>query len=63
MATKQDWRKRQALQIVSQLPDDTNDALTVLNHARDFVLWCREGEEDAPPSAVVTAFPASASSR
>ena len=62
MASKQDWRKRQALQLVSQLPDDTSDALVVLDHARDFVLWTREDAEE-PASAVVKAFPASISSR
>ena len=62
MAAKQDWRKRQALQLVSQLPDNTADALAVLDHARDFVMWSREDAEE-PPSAVVKAFPASANSR
>jgi hypothetical protein len=62
MASQQDWRKRHALQIVSQLPEGTADALAVLDHARDFVLWSREDAEELP-SAVVKAFPASANSR
>lgn len=59
---KQDWRKRHALQVVSQLPEDTTDALAVLAHARDFVLWSREDAEE-PPSATIKAFPASINSR
>ena len=56
MAAKQDWRKRQALQLVSQLPDGTIDALAILDHARDFVLWSRE-DADGPSSAVAQGHP------
>lgn len=32
-----DWRRRQALQIASQLPEDPKDALAVLDHAKTLV--------------------------
>ena len=33
----QDWRKRLALNIASELPGNTEDALKVLDHTRDLV--------------------------
>jgi hypothetical protein len=36
-AMEDHWRRRQALQVAAQLPDDTQDALTVLRHAETLV--------------------------
>jgi hypothetical protein len=48
--------RRLAIQIVSQLPDNTTDALAVLDHARNLVL---QFLDDPKPevSDNVTAFP------
>lgn len=35
---KSAWRRRQAIQIASQLPENMDDALAVLEHARDLVI-------------------------
>lgn len=32
------WRRRQALQLVAQLPENAEDALAVLDYARDLVV-------------------------
>ncbi len=37
MANKQGWQKRHAIQIVAQLPEDVNDALLVLEFAKQLV--------------------------
>lgn len=31
------WRRRQAIQIASQLPEDSQDALAILSYARELV--------------------------
>jgi hypothetical protein len=37
-ATREDhWRRRQALQVAAQLPDEPEEALTVLRHAQTLV--------------------------
>lgn len=36
-ATEEIWLKRQALQVVMQLPDDRADALAVLKYAEELV--------------------------
>ena len=55
--------RRQAIQITSQLPDNTADALAVLDHARDLVMGFLDEPEAERPSDNVTAFPASSNSR
>lgn len=57
---QQDFRRRVALHIATQLPEDTTDALLVLDYARDLVLRFLV---EAEPSTKVTAFSASKSSR
>lgn len=42
------WLKRQALQIVMQLPDEKQDALRVLGFARDLVLDYLNEDEAMP---------------
>jgi len=41
------WLKRQALQIVMQLPDDRQDALRVLDFAKELVLTYLGDEPEA----------------
>lgn len=64
---KQGWRKRHAIQIVAQLPENPEDALAVLNYARDLVVDFLAVEvaprKEGRDSVNVSAFPASASSR
>jgi hypothetical protein len=55
--------RRQAIQITSQLPDNTADALAVLNHARDLVIGFLDEPEESRSSDNITAFPASSNSR
>lgn len=55
--------RRQAIQITAQLPDNTAEALAVLDYARDLVTGFLEEPEPEPVSTNVTDFPASASSR
>ena len=64
IAVKDDnsWRRRHAIQIVAQLPEGTEDALAVLELARELVEGFLQGNQARAPLAVV-AFPASASSR
>jgi hypothetical protein len=64
------WRRRQAIQIVSQLPEDTDDALAVLDLAvllvKSFLVETQPAlvaVDRADRSAEIKAFPASASSR
>lgn len=41
------WKKRHAIQIAAQLPEDPDDALSVLGYARDLVEdFLREGGSD-----------------
>jgi hypothetical protein len=62
MQREHDGLRRQAIQITAQLPDNTADAIKVLDYARDLVTGFLDAAE---PSAEgnVTPFPASASSR
>lgn len=61
------WLKRQAIQITAQLPENTDDALAVLEHARALVegfLSDQPALERERPVVAVLSFPAaSASSR
>ncbi len=62
MNNNQGWQRRHAIQIVAQLPEDTNDALAVLRFARELV----EGflsEPQRGPVAEVTSISAATSSR
>ena len=66
MSKEHDGLRRQAIQITSQLPDNTADALAVLNYARDLVVGFLDEPEPGPiggDGGNVTVFPASASSR
>lgn len=48
------WLKRQALQIVMQLPDEREEALKVLGYARELVDgFLSEGAEEGPSGEVV----------
>lgn len=60
------WRRRHAIQIVAQLPEDTEDALMVLELAKELVDGFLRGRQARAPLAEpagVVAFPASANSR
>ena len=63
MPKEHDSLRRQAIQITAQLPDNTADALAVLNHARDLVTGFLDEPEVVRPSDNVTVFPASSNSR
>ena len=39
--------KRYALQVAAQLPDDKQEAMIVLEYARELVIWEREAGETA----------------
>jgi hypothetical protein len=48
------WTHRQAIQIVAQLPDDTDTALAVLARARELlVCWGEREEVERPRPALV----------
>lgn len=55
------WRRRHAIQIVAQLPENPEDALVVLELAKELVEGFLQGAQARP--VPVVAFPASASSR
>lgn len=60
------WLRRQAVQITAQLPEKPEDALAVLELARELVeqfLMDQPVRERDRPAGGVLAFPASASSR
>lgn len=66
MHNNQGWQKRHAIQIVSQLPENIDDALAVLSYARDLVTSFLAIDDDRVEGLVsdnVRAFPASANSR
>ena len=66
MPEDQNWRRRQAIQIVAQLPEGTEDALAVLDLAKELVDGFLRGGQPARPLtavAAVVAFPASSNSR
>ena len=63
MPKEHDGLRRQAIQITAQLPDNTADAIKVLDYARDLVMGFLDMPEDPFPEGNVTPFPASASSR
>lgn len=67
MAKNKGWQKRHAIQIASQLPENVEDALAVLNYARflvtDFLGADKDALAEGRASATVKAFPASANSR
>lgn len=59
MGTPMGWHRRQALTLVSQLPENTADALLVLDAARDLVEnFLRGGHErdEQPMAANVLPF-------
>lgn len=61
------WLKRQAIQITAQLPENTDDALAVLEHAKalveGFLMDQPALERERPAAAVLSFTAASASSR
>ena len=60
------WRRRHAIQIVAQLPERPEDALAVLELARELVqTFLVQDRDRAPgkPNSAVVAFPASSNSR
>lgn len=60
------WHRRHAVQVVAQLPEGTQDALVVLELAKELVEgFLSAGQARAPVSdaASVIAFPASTNSR
>lgn len=66
MAEDQNWRRRHAIQIAAQLPENADDALMVLELARELVesfLCAGQARLPLAVGADVVAFPASASSR
>lgn len=50
---KDKWLRRQAIQIASQLPDDTSDAVSVLKYAHDIVERFLEEEPKQRPVCTV----------
>jgi len=59
------WQRRHAIQIVAQLPEGTEDALLVLEYARELVEGFLSPRSQRPrlvASAEVKAFPAASSS-
>jgi hypothetical protein len=61
MPEDHNWRRRHAIQIVAQLPDNAADALAVLELSKQLVQdFLVEGQPRLP---AVVAFPASTSSR
>jgi len=63
MSEDHNWRRRHAIQIVAQLPEGIDDALMVLELARELVEGFLAEGQDRKPLAEVVAFPASAISR
>ena len=46
-----DWRRRQALMLVSQLPDNPADALAILDLVRELVVSFLQGGAPEPAKA------------
>jgi hypothetical protein len=66
MTEDHNWRRRHAIQIVAQLPEGTEDALAVLELAKELVEGFLQGHQARAPLAApaeVLPFPASVSSR
>jgi hypothetical protein len=63
MPEDHNWRRRHAIQIVAQLPDKPDDALAVLELARQLVEGFLCEGQPRLSSVGVVAFPASTSSR
>jgi hypothetical protein len=52
-----DWRRRHAVQIVAQLPDDPEDAMRVLDFARELVRgFLSPPRSDEQPGQTVVAL-------
>jgi hypothetical protein len=62
MQEDQNWHRRQAIQVVAQLPEGTADALRVLELARELVEGFLMGQDRAPLAEVLP-FPAASNSR
>lgn len=53
MAESHDWRRRTAIQIAAQLPDNPDDALVVLDYARELVGFLARPADDEERRCVV----------
>lgn len=51
------WQRRHAIQIVAQLPEGTQDALMVLELAREVVETFLQADQRRAPAAEVVSFP------
>jgi hypothetical protein len=47
-----EWARRQAVQVVSQLPEGFEEALAILDQAKRLVHWLREKPAAAPLNVV-----------
>lgn len=66
MSEDRSWLRRHAIQIVAQLPENTDDACIVLELARELVesfLAEKAHLRTVPPSDVVCTFPTSINCR
>ncbi|MEH2534410.1 hypothetical protein V1277_006294 [Bradyrhizobium sp. AZCC 1588] len=54
MAKEENWHRRHAIMLAGQLPDDKEDALTVLRLATQLVTDFLESDQaDKPPAPVI----------
>lgn len=60
MSGNESWQRRHAIQIAAQLPEDSKDALRVLELARELVEGFLEGGQERAALAEVVDFPAGA---
>lgn len=56
MSADRNWRRRHAIQLVAQLPENVDDALEVLELARDLVKAFLSEEQPLAPAAGVLVF-------
>lgn len=56
------WHRRHAIQIVAQLPEVVEDAILVLEAARELVEGFLTDQRRARPSAELVAFPSASAS-
>jgi hypothetical protein len=55
------WRRRHALQIVARLPEDSTDALRVLDASKDLVMNWQRDQDDRPEPRLALARSSSSS--
>lgn len=56
MSADRNWRRRHAIQLVAQLPENVDDALEVLELAKDLVKAFLSEEQPSAPAAGVLVF-------